>query len=64
MTLSYGRSKTNSKDVDWYVENVVGFLISQRNQQLVSDQMINEKLSVLFFVEGTVFRKIVNSNEN
>ena len=56
-------AKTDIKDIDivWYIPHYVP---SMENQQLVLNQILDKDPTELFFIERTVFRKDVNTNNN
>ena len=49
------------KDISWYIPHYVH---SVENPQRVLNQIINKDPTELYYTEGTVFRKDVNTNNN
>ena len=54
-------AKNVVKDISWYIPHYVPSL---ENQQLVLNQVINKDPTELYYTERTVFRKVVNTNNN
>ena len=49
------------KDISWYIPH---YIPSIENQQLVLNQKLNKDPTELNYIERTVFRKDVNTNNN
>ena len=54
-------AKINIKDIGWYIPH---YSPRMENQQLVMDQILNKEPTELYYIERTVFRKDVNTNNN
>ena len=54
-------AKVLVKDISWYIPHYVPSL---ETQQLVMDQILNKDPTELKYIERTVFRKDVNTNNN
>ena len=54
-------AKTDIKDIAWYIPHYVP---SMENQQLVLNQILDKDPTELYYIERTVFRKDVNTNNN
>ena len=54
-------AKVVVKDISWYIPDYVPNLV---NQQFVMDQLLNKDPTELSYIERTVFRNYVNTNNN
>ena len=54
-------AKVVIKDIGWYIPH---FTPSLENQQIVMDQLLNKDPTELYYIERTVYRKDVNTNNN
>ena len=60
-TAAVNAAKVVVKDISWYISHYVP---SIKNQQLVLNQLSNKDPTKLYYTEGTIFRKDVNTNHN
>ena len=60
-TAAVDAAKVDVKDISWYIPHYVPIL---ENQQLVPNQILNKDPTELSYIERTVFRKDVNTNNN
>ena len=60
-TATADEAKIDIKDIGWYIPH---YSPSMENQQLVMDQILNKEPTELYYIERTVFRKDVNTNNN